>query len=543
VLLKRGGVLRGHIIWAPREELLFLINRKASLPPSALQVGGTTKEWTGRSQAQSGRCAGKHGEGLKAAIATLVRLGSKIEIHQSGGALVFFNKDAGEELSVPSPSVKYVFTDGYGLPQQMAELKQHLADMRRSSDLGANRAGDVIVVVKGIKFTTTFARFFLARSHVEKPDLASLTQPNDYVRLSTSHGDLLWPRPYRTDVGGVRGRVYVAGILWANTRGPPRYGVDFPAGISDDRDRRTIGEHTYGTYMAQLLNGLLESKNAHVMQHRSLVVDTLLQELESTVDGFTGSANAHRHLQRLKTYLSRPSCALLADAFRLKKRNEQQLLKQEQRVTQPPIENFLAPCSGPARERLKKWASASSFTLASPVLYDLFMLKSDFNSEHVIKSKSLANLGRFTASSSWPPRLCEVLESLWPTLVSDRIELRDTGDERCVPSCLWMPKLGKVVVSSSRIRDMNVFKLIKLLNLEMKEMGKALGIDTAPAKLSLDHYDVGASTSAAGASIRAPPVLLHLPRFVRSRQPAPRRRTTKTTTTTKEKSRTSASPL
>jgi hypothetical protein len=64
-----------------------------------------------------------------------------------------------------------------------------------------------------------------------------------------------------------------------------------------------------------------------------------------------------------------------------------------------------------------------------------------------------------------------------------------------------MPKLGKVVVSSSRIREMNLYKLIKLLNLEMKEMGKALGIDTSPAKLSLQHDDFEAPTSpAAGTS-------------------------------------------
>jgi hypothetical protein len=240
---------------------------RAPLLPIALQVGGTTKEWTGQPLAHSGRFAGKNGEGLKASIATLVRAGCNIEIHQSGGALVFF-----KEQNVPSQPVKYVFTDGYGLKLQMAELKQHLAEMRRTTkkEFGTEvtRATDVIVVVKGkgIKnFPTTFARFFLARSHVEKPDLASLTHPNNYVRLRTSHGDLLWPRPDLPEVDGVRERVYVAGILWANTQGPPRYGVEFPASVSNDRDR-TVKESTYGECMALLLNELLENKSdPHVM--------------------------------------------------------------------------------------------------------------------------------------------------------------------------------------------------------------------------------------------------------------------------------------
>jgi hypothetical protein len=483
---------------------LFLINRDAKLPASALQVGSSTKDWRSNST-PTGRCAGKHGEGLKAAVAALLRMGLRVEIHQSRGGLVFSVDDDTDD-DKPQP-IKYMFTDGYTSHRQL-DLKDKLACMRLKEDLNVNRSKDVIVVVSGLRnFPDAFKRFFLVRSHMERSAMDTMTEPNHFVRLRTKYGDLLWPSdPKHPD--GVQGRVYVAGILWAHTQGPPLYGVDFPSDVSDDRDRRLINNEAYCKRMAKVFNAFLQSSSADdcVASFKSKVVESLLEEIESTKEGIDDNANQRRHLFKLEWYLSERSSALLADAFRTKRRAE--LDKTNATGTERPIDNFLMPTSGPIQEDLKKWASSSCFYRTSTLLYLILVDNGHFMSEEHLSSLSTQNLLRCPLALEWPSQLLSVLESMWPTLLADRMELRDTGDERCVPYCTWMPDLGKVVVSSSRILNTNVWKVVKAIKEELKEMGKDLKINTAPAKIarpSQAHAPSASAATATGPGVTPPP--------------------------------------
>ncbi len=69
----------------------MLVNRKATLPPNSMLVGSS-----GKRRKTGLEVAGKHGEGLKAATAVLMREKCHLKLHQSNLALAFVaNSDSG----------------------------------------------------------------------------------------------------------------------------------------------------------------------------------------------------------------------------------------------------------------------------------------------------------------------------------------------------------------------------------------------------------------------------------------------------------------
>ena len=150
----------GYILWVPaeepRENLLVLINLCSHLPTQALYMGYSSKRPC--RPIGGARVGRQQGEGLKRAIATLLRTHCQLEIHQSDHSLFFFAETRADETeqgaeTEPARDDQDIFFK----VQQMFKRKQMgrpIAYNRAllhtlEKGLGVQRSRDVVHLVQG----------------------------------------------------------------------------------------------------------------------------------------------------------------------------------------------------------------------------------------------------------------------------------------------------------------------------------------------------------------------------------------------------------
>jgi hypothetical protein len=286
----------GGIVWNKELATLALINQDTFLPTNALTIGYSSKS--------SGKYLGKHGEGLKGAIVTLLRNQKTIEIHQSGCALRF-------GVKLPGTTI--------GLQVTTTQGDEHIKTLQSYFRMrNVDRTKDVIVVVKGVPTGLSVLNQFIQYSHIEVPRFADLATTHTvsivdnskyYFRLKSEHGDILWQsETTKGKPGDLRNCIYVGGLFWIKEEGIDKYGLDFKPQHFENRDRSYVNAHVLKKQVALIVDA--------VIREHQFFLEVILQELE----------NAHHvtsvpHLHKLEDLLSQESCFLLAQKFRGKPEN------------------------------------------------------------------------------------------------------------------------------------------------------------------------------------------------------------------------------
>jgi hypothetical protein len=473
-----GGEPEGYVLWVPDRKLLVLVNRKATLPPNSLLVG-----CSGKRRKAGLAVAGKHGEGLKAAAAVLMREKCHLELHQSQLALAFKASSSGALCSF----VRKVHT---ATEEEPRVLQIGLLLRMLKLELQVSRRSDVITIVSGLPEFVALDNYFLLRSHQAVCHRSQLTQPRQYLRLlAGDRGALLWPAAPATGSSlaseSVVKRVFVAGIFWEQKSSQKHYGVDFSATVSNNRDRTNIHHPTYQEHMAQIVDHLLKKGSEDVVE---LLLPVLLLELGQAEE------DSH-HLHRLPEFITPPAYARLLAAFK------RQLV---------PPQRFLCPRTEEERKALEHCATKDHFYVTSPLLYKLFTTRGDFPDLATMQRASWQALraGRpvrpGTALADAERKLREEARLVLEISLEQagRLELRDTQGGH-VLDCKWSKGDGKLLVASSRLPYElgGKWKLLKAIRSQVEAMKKSLREIDTPAHSLTARAEPAQTTSAPSALI------------------------------------------
>jgi hypothetical protein len=429
--------------------------------------------------------AGKHGEGLKAAAAVLMRENCRLELHQSHLALAF-------TANIESGALCSFVRKGHTATAEEPRVPQIGLLLRMLKlELNVSRGSDVITVIRGLSKFVALDKYFLQRSHQAVCDRSQLAQPRQYLRLSAGkYGALLWPTASsgaQAAEESVAKRVFVAGIFWERKPSQKHYGVDFTSSVSSNCDRTNIHHPRYQKYMARIVDHLLKGPEDVV----ELLLPVLLLELEQAEE------DAH-HLHRLPEFISPPSYVRLLAAFR--------------RKLVPP-QRFLSPRTGEKRKELEHCAVKDNFYVTSPLLYKLFTERGDFPDLATMKTTSWQALRASrpvrpgTALADAERKLREAAVSVLEISVEQarRLELRDT--EGHVLDCKWSKEDGKLLVASSRLPNQlgGKWKLLKAIRSQIKAMEKSLRENESPARSLTSGAAPAQTTSSTSSLISAGP--------------------------------------
>lgn len=473
-----GGEPEGYVLWVPDRKLLVLVNRKATLPPNSLLVG-----CSGKRRMAGLAVAGKHGEGLKAAAAVLMRENCRLELHQSQLALAFTASYSGALCS-------FVRKGHTATAEEPRVPKIGLLLRMLKLELQVSRKSDVITIVSGLAKFVALDNYFLLRSHHAVSHRSQLTQPRQYLRLlAGDRGALLWPAAPATGSSlaseSVAKRVFVAGIFWEQKSSQKHYGVDFSAMVSNNRDRTNIHHPTYQKHMAKIVDHLLEKGSEDVVE---LLLPVLLLELGQAEE------DSH-HLHRLPEFITPPAYARLLAAFK--------------RKLVPP-QRFLCPRTEEERKALEHCATKDHFYVTSPLLYKLFTTRGDFPDLATMQRTSWQALraGRpvcpGTSLANAERKLREEARLVLEISLEQagRLELRETQVGH-VLDCKWSKGDGKLLVASSRLPNElgGKWKLLKAIRSQVKAMKKSLREIDTPAHSLTARAEPAQTTSAASALI------------------------------------------
>lgn len=232
----------GYIIYDKSRKLFALVNKDTFLPVGALTVG-----YSAKSASDKAKYAGKHGEGLKAAVAALLRENKTFQIHQSGYTMRF---DCDEDRLI------HVNIEASRNDKMISDFLCHL-----EKEFKIDRNEDVIQVIKGLdeQYKNVAMRKFLRYTHLEVENFEGHKTNKEYCRLSTKDGDILWQETNKK--GCLQGRVYVSGILWDLVDEQKNYGVDLKSNTLNNRDRDSVGFNQYSELISKVVNSALMKYN------------------------------------------------------------------------------------------------------------------------------------------------------------------------------------------------------------------------------------------------------------------------------------------